>query len=61
MFYGVGIVSLINLLAFLYVMREMQFGMASSKRGAEAVVDEAALAKHESHLADGEKARLSYA
>ncbi|RLO07340.1 hypothetical protein DYB28_000709 [Aphanomyces astaci] len=60
MFYGVGIVSLVNLIAYLVVMKQMQFGMASSKRGAD-VIEAAALEHKESHLADAEKARLSYA
>ncbi|KAF0690365.1 Aste57867_18200 [Aphanomyces stellatus] len=63
MFYGVGAVSIINLLAFLVVMKSMQFGMATSKRGADIINEESVphLQKKDSHLAEAIEARVSYA
>ncbi|KAF0717759.1 Aste57867_2112 [Aphanomyces stellatus] len=63
MFYGVGAVSVVNLLVYLVVMRSMQFGMASSKRGAEAIQtqDMQDIPKDYFATRDSHEARISYA
>ncbi|KAF0728497.1 hypothetical protein Ae201684P_016541 [Aphanomyces euteiches] len=61
MFFGVGAIAVINVLVFLWAMKDMQFGMSSTPRGGDAADNEFGLSKKESHLVDAEKARLSYA
>ncbi|CAK4103835.1 unnamed protein product [Aphanomyces euteiches] len=62
MFYAVGAVSVVNTLAFLWAMKNMNFGMSSSPKYVDGSgAEDYGLPKKDSHLADAEKARLSYA